>query len=223
MSFKLDNYDNYISIGYNCFTAMLLNNLKLRKSAYPLDWVNSKPKWVLKYFETNFENYYLPNKKTTTNYLGQEFYWERHHKMAEANDFHCENNISNDSLSIYQDNRNKYERRITRINNLLNTKESILFIYSTEYTINCLKNNNFEKELNENEDKYHNDLIELKKFLSNKYPNKKIDILTIYFNSKNKYPISGKINDIFVHNVNLTVSNDSTNRKSVTELLRPIF
>ena len=223
MSFKLDKYDNYISIGYNCFTAMLLNNLKLREKAYPVDWVISSPEYILKYFKINFENYYLPNKTATVNYLGQEFYWERHHKMAEANDFHCENNISDDSLSIYQDNRTKYERRITRINNLLDTKESILFIYSTEYTINSCKDANFEKELKENEDKYHNDLIELKKFLSNKYPNKKIDILTIYFNSKNKYPISGKINDIFVHNVNLTVSNDSLNRKRVTELLRPIF
>jgi hypothetical protein len=223
MSFKLDKYDNYISIGYNCFSAMLLNNLKLREKAYPLDWVNSSPEYILKYFKTNFENYYLPNETATVNYLGQQFVWERQHKMAEANDYHCENNISDNSLSIYEDNRNKYERRITRINNLLNTKESILFIYSTEYTINSRKNCNFEKKMKDNEDKYHNDLVELKKFMSNKYPNKKIDILTIYFNSKNKYPISGKINDIFVHNVNLTVSNDSTNRKNVTELLRPIF
>ena len=143
--------------------------------------------------------------------------------MAEGNEFHKENNISDDNLSIYEDNKIKYKRRIERIKDLLTTKESILFLYLTEYTINLGRNENFEKKMRDNEDKYHNDLIELKKFLSNKYPNKKIDILTIYFNSKNKYPMSGKINDIFVHNINLEISNDITNRERVAELLRPIF
>ena len=161
MSFKLNKYDNYISIGYNCFTSMLLNNLKLRKEAYPLDWVVSTPEWVLKYFKTNFKNYYLPNEIAQNNYLGQEFYWERHHKMAEANHFHCENNTSDNSLSIYQDNRNKYKRRIERINKLLNTKESILFIYQAEYSINSVGGEKFELDLKMNEDKYHNDLINL--------------------------------------------------------------
>ncbi len=223
MSFKLNKYNNYISIGYNCFTSMLLNNLKLRKEAYPLDWVVCTPEWVLKYFKTNFKNYYLPNEIAQNNYLGQEFYWERHHKMAEANHFHCENNTSDNSLSIYQDNRNKYERRIERINKLLNTKESILFIYQAEYSINSSSGEKIELDLKMNEDKYHNDLINLKTFFKSKYPEQKIDILVIYYNS-NKYETQMKNDNIFIFNIDIPKTNDDKiNRENVEKLLAPIF
>ena len=56
--FKLKKYNNYIPIGYNCFTSMLLVNLGIRKNAYPLDWVISNPTMILQYFKTNFDNYF---------------------------------------------------------------------------------------------------------------------------------------------------------------------
>ena len=69
---KLKKYKEYVPIGYNCFTGILLVNLGLRKNAYPLDWVICNPVQVLQYFKTNFENYYLPSADSNTNYMNQE-------------------------------------------------------------------------------------------------------------------------------------------------------
>ena len=65
--------------------------------------------------------------------MGQDFHWFETHKFQEANEAYCENNLSHYKLSIYQDNCNKFKRRIKRLIDLLHSKESILFVYNAEY------------------------------------------------------------------------------------------
>lgn len=216
---KLDKYKNYISIGYNCSASILLNKLKLRTKAFPLDWVVSNPNWLLIYFKTQFKDYYLPAPNSKTNYLGQDFHWFETHKFQEANEAYCENNISNYKLSIYQDNCNKFKRRIKRLIDLLHSKESILFVYNAEYRINCERESPYEKNMILYEDAHYNNLIDLKNYFESNYPSSKIDILVIYINKKNKfkYEKKDKINIIYV---NVSPKN---HRLQLANILRDFF
>jgi len=47
----------FISLGSHCRVAMALENMGLRKSAYPFDWVRSSAEGVLKCLETDFDDF----------------------------------------------------------------------------------------------------------------------------------------------------------------------
>lgn len=218
----MKKYENYISIGSNCFTSMLLNKLNLRKEGYPLDWVISTPDWVLKYFKSNFKNYYLPDKKSNTNYLGQEFVWFQNHKFSKANEHYKENNTDDGKLSIYEDNKLKFDRRIERILKLLESNESILFVYTTEYRITDSFPSKMSKILKENEEENEKKLIELKEYFTDKYPEKKIDILVIYLNKISESKIEKK-NNIYLAYEKIKRCNDNKQRHILYKELEKFF
>lgn len=180
---KLKDYDYIIPIGYNCSCGMVLRNLKLRKQSFPLDWVISKPEWVLQYLKTNFKDYYLPNQGAKTNYIGQSFTWFETHRYSEHYAEKDEKNIDNNK-SLYLDNLEKFDRRIKRLFEILNSDKKILFMYVGEYSINCTKNDAFEKNLTLNEEKNHEILHEILNYTRDNF-NKSCELLTIYFKNCN--------------------------------------
>lgn len=178
---KLRDYDYIIPIGYNCACGMVLRNLDLRKQSFPLDWVVSKPEWVLQYLKTNFKDYYLPNQTAKTNYIGQDFHWFETHRYSEH---YAEKDEIDNNKSIYNDNLEKFDRRIKRLFEVLNSDKKILFMYVGEYSINCIKNEPFEKNLTLNEEKNHEILQEILNYTRENF-NKSCELLTIYFKNCN--------------------------------------
>ena len=113
---KLEDYDYIIPIGYNCAGGIILRNLQLRNLSFPLDWVVSKPEWVLQYIKTNFKDYYLPNHTAKTNYIGHDFHWCETHRYSEH---YAENDQISIDKSVYNDNLEKFDRRIKRFFDIL--------------------------------------------------------------------------------------------------------
>jgi len=225
--FKLKKYDNYIPIGYNCFTSMLLVNLGLRKSAYPLDWVISNPTFVLQYFKTKFENYYLPSPSSNRNYMNQEFEWFKTNRYSNKDsDLQFKDKNENlDTISVYEENKLLFDRRINRLLELLESKkdESVLFVYTGEYKVNSRKNESFEKNMAENEEIHSKSLFELNDYIKTTYPLLNFDILIIYVNKYNKHELIFKKENIIQVNVDIEENVDEINRKKLTEILRPLF
>jgi hypothetical protein len=224
--FKLKKYNNYIPIGYNCFTSMLLVNLGIRKNAYPLDWVISNPTMILQYFKTNFDNYFLPSPTSDRNYMNQQFDWFRTNRYSNKNtDSNYNEEITNPAISVHEENKLLFDKRINRLLKLLQTtdkNEPVLFIYTGEYRVNCLRDESFNKKMVLDEDEDLNKLIELKNYIKSNYPNLEFDILIIYINKMNKEFITHKENIIII-NVNIPINNDEINRKNITDKVRPIF
>jgi hypothetical protein len=224
--FKLKKYDNYIPIGYNCFTSMLLVNLGLRKSAYPLDWVISNPIFVLQYFKTKFENYFLPSPSSETNYMNQRFDWFKTNRYSnKESDIQYNEKEMLNNVSLYEENKLLFDRRINRLLELLETTkdESVLFVYTGEYRVSSVKNESFHKNMVENEDMHLKKLFELNEYIKITYPLLKFDILIIYVNKNNKNELLFEGDNIIKVNINIEENIDEINRKNITEILRPLF
>ena len=224
--FKLKKYKEYVPIGYNCFTGILLVNLGLRKNAYPLDWVICNPVQVLQYFKTNFENYYLPSADSNTNYMNQEFPWFKNNRYStHYKDVNYNYNISN-NMSIYEENKLLFEKRINRLLELLKNNGPILFVYTCEYRVNSTRTDNYSKYMTINEDYHYNIIVELNKHIKSNFPLLDFDILIIYINKYDNNRVLDKDYDndnIIKININIQVNDDVQNRNNITEILRPIF
>ena len=223
--FKMKKYNNYIPIGYNCFTSMLLMNLGIRKNAYPLDWVISNPTMILQYFKTNFDNYFLPSPTSDINYMNQRFDWFKTNRYSNKNtDSNYNEELPHSTISVHEENKLLFDKRINRLLKLLQTAdktEPVLFVYTGEYSVNCLRDEDFNKKMVLNEEADLNKLIELKNYIKTNYPNLEFDILIIYVN-KNKKVVTEEENIIII-NINIPINNDEINRKNITDKLRPLF
>ena len=145
---------NYISLGYNCHMAGALNELNLRKEAFPFDFLLSKPERGLDYvsllIQNNFEDFlenlqYNSNSKVISkNYPYVEFY---HHDLLK-NKQKLVKSLKIDHKNMEEPLINKFRRRANRFMNLiLNDKIKILFFYiiNIEYITN---ENSFKNIIN---------------------------------------------------------------------------
>lgn len=60
----MENFDEIISFGNTCQTAIALMDLKIRDEAYPFDWILTNPKIILDYIlngDKNFLDFVHPN------------------------------------------------------------------------------------------------------------------------------------------------------------------
>lgn len=147
---KISDYKKIIPIGYNCATGMVLINLNLRKEAYPLDWVVSNPFFVYEYIRTDFKDYFLKNKNDETNYLGQKFIWfkktDNHNTHNNEADIETDIDVGKNTINIFKNNCEKFNRRIKRFLSALNGDNKILFVYMKEYKIYRCNNEHLNKE-----------------------------------------------------------------------------
>lgn len=154
------NYHEYISIGPNCASAIILKSVNLRTESYPFDWAlqstvsfnNSLIECIMddfKYFLTE-----LPNIVNKYN-IGIH---------------HLPNDIS---IAI-----SMYERKISRFKSILNSSKKILFVYAEEPYL-------YDKSYRENSENLFKKIYDFNLFLFNNYPNLKHDILFIGFDKIN--------------------------------------
>jgi len=72
------SYDEIISIGNKCPTAMILKELGVYKESYPFDYVPTTPKLILKYLQDPTEFYPFKNTVKTEDGL-----WFGHYDISE--------------------------------------------------------------------------------------------------------------------------------------------
>tara|TARA_B100000035_G_C20948562_1_gene530893 strand:- start:100 stop:762 length:663 start_codon:yes stop_codon:yes gene_type:complete len=194
---NINKFDTIIPIGYNCGSGMVLNNLKLRKCAYPLDWVVSNPEYVYTYFLTDFKDYYLTNENDTTNYIGQYFNYFLTSDNHNTHKTSADDEIIENTKSIFENNKIKFKRRIERLLNHLKTNNKTLFFHMKEYKIN--KNNDID--LLENEKIYDEYLLKLSNFIEEVYSPLKHVLLVIDFGTTEEIIVQDRIITITLKNI----------------------
>ena len=141
---------HYISLGYDCSPAAAIRNLNIRTEALPFDWVQSNLEIIIKCIEDNFINYhknlYFNERKTR---LIDSYGFQFPHDYPFNNVFNEENigegifgeefnkNIVENWMNYHSIALEKYERRIKRFYNYLQSNEPIIFL-CRNYSVNNL-------------------------------------------------------------------------------------
>jgi hypothetical protein len=177
--FVIKKNDYYvIPFGHRCTSAVVCKYANIRKFSLPFDWNTPLfPSKIQKVLENNFEDF-IPDVHNGI------FYNKYGFELA-----HFNPNI-NDGIE-------EYKRRIDRFNDVIMKGKKIYFVYFNEDYI--WDSNYREDEFN---DRMFNEMLELEKFLRNKYIG--IDYNILYFNFKhNKIPKTSNIINIILHSTTL--------------------
>jgi len=173
------NDDYYIiPFGSRCSSAMVCNYANIRKFSLPFDWtIPLFPNKIKKVLEENFRDF-IP-----------DVYNDIFNNKYEIYLAHFNSNI-NDGIE-------EYKRRIDRFNDIINQPKKIYFVYVNE---DYLYNNNYrEDQFNDN---IFNEMLELEKFIKDKYIN--IDYNILYFDFKHyDIPTNSNIINIVLHTTNV--------------------
>lgn len=131
-----------VPIGFNCTVAGVLGNLGFRKTAYPFDWMISSFDAIYQAFEDNFNRFLDPStlqigsdfglKGTVIDFYGLKFVHDFPTSTQEA----AVNDEESVGFAVIRDNwresipaiRQKYQRRIERLQDVLSGSEPVLFI-----------------------------------------------------------------------------------------------
>ncbi len=154
---RLSKYDEYVSIGNKCPTAITLKNVGKRQHSYPFDWIPLLPKHVLQYIATEFKDF-LPENGV----LNKENIWFGHFDLAK------------------QETIDTINRRIKRLYDLFQSDKKVLFIYTTEADIYN------EMKSRDNEQANYDDILKLRDYLHTTYPKFSFDILVVSMNVTHK-------------------------------------
>lgn len=148
-------YDEFISLGGNCPSAMTLQSLNLRKNAYPFDWCPTTPQLILKYIQDNISYYPEPGQE-----YNKDGCWFGHFYYNYGNDFA-------NMVSIIQ-------RRFERFDQKMKEGKKILFLYQSEGDI--------YNQLNKTNIDTFEGLVQLRDYLIQKYNHNNFTIAAIFVN-----------------------------------------
>jgi len=123
---KKDAYKHVVSLGKTCQPALAIRRNKLRTASFPLDWIWSPTESVCSLVKTNFEGFFEksllePVQMTRMDTL------EVHNPtlgLVFAHEFKSRETFDQD----YEVWKERYDRRISRFYDVLNSREKVLFI-----------------------------------------------------------------------------------------------
>ena len=129
-------YNNIISLGYFCSTAMEIERLGLRSASYPFDWIVSEDfENVINLIENNFEGFL---KKENLIYDKFNFkYIDKETKIAFFHDFSEKNDFDSDFEQV----KCKYARRIERFYNTIKQPTLLIRYISDQNEYNYIAEN----------------------------------------------------------------------------------
>ena len=195
--------DDYfvIPFGHRCTSALVCKYANIRKFSLPFDWNSTSfPGKIQKVLENNFDDF-IPDVHSGI--------------FRNKYDFTLEHFNPNIDVGVEE-----YKRRIDRFNNIINKGKKIYFVYFNE---DYLWDSNYRED--EFNDRMFNEMLELEKFLKNKYMG--IDYNILYFNFKhNKIPKTSNIINIILHSTildNYSLCNMSALRQYSGEILAKLF
>jgi hypothetical protein len=169
-----EKYDYAISLGYNCDIANSLISCGGRDASYPFDWNFTKMWKINELFKNRFSDFFIKEKLVEARYTGNPAK-EKNNGITYVHDGRYEY-LKNDD-SFYNMQKEKYDRRIDRLLNLLNKDTQLLFI----------------RLANEDTCEEH---LEFIKIMSEYYPNCRYKLLILNMSKEN---IGGKIEYVNLH------------------------
>jgi hypothetical protein len=147
------DYEYIVSIGNKCPTAIILRELNLYGESFPFDYIPTTPFLILKYLQ-NQEDFY-PKKNTVRT---ADDVWFGHYNIDDK----------------YDETIETFQRRFTRLFDILQHKKKILFVYTSEADIYNEMNNRY----NDNYGK----LLDLVEYLITTYNYDNFKVLCIHTN-----------------------------------------
>jgi hypothetical protein len=176
---NFNKYDYIIPIGSNCRIGEALNTLNYRKVSLPIDWTLTTTKSVYDGFKDEFKDYFNNLYCVIDVYnLPKSQFKCLFNKKYRINITH-ENEVNESEI-------NKYNRRIKRLLEILNSDKKVLFIRNL---LDCNVIDGVHKVYLNNELKINpkcNDLFwlyKLKDLLKEKYSKLEHDLLIIHYNT----------------------------------------
>jgi len=117
---------NFITLGFNCAPALVLKELGLRKYSLPFDWVVTNNMQVMNCIEHDFKNFHKNLSMILDGHWMVDEYGIQypHDYPVDKND--C---IVSNWKEYYEDNLNKYSRRIERFKQILNNDKPVIALY----------------------------------------------------------------------------------------------
>lgn len=191
-NFAIKNDYFIIPFGHRCTSALACKYANVRKFSLPFDWtVPLFPNKIKMVLENNFDDF-IPDVHNGV------FHNKYGFGLA-----HFNSNIS--------DGIEEYKRRIDRFIDIVNKPKKIYFVYINE---DYLYDNNYRQdEFNNN---IFNEMLELEKFIKNKYTN--IDYNILYFNFKHhNIPANSNIINIVLQSANLYDTHDGAPYEELRE------
>ena len=156
METKYD-FEHIVSLGYNCEIANAILEMQMRDAAYPFDWIFSEMWKINETMKTRFSNFFLQENLMVTRY-------KKNPAKEKDNGFIYVHDGSYDILSKnileYTNIKEKYNRRILRLLDLLDSGKKVLFVRG-------LYNDKIEEHL---------DFINI---VTNTYPNSNFHLLVL--------------------------------------------
>ena len=150
---NINDYDYIVSIGNKCPTAMILRDLNLYKESFPFDYIPTTPKLILKYIQDTTDFFPVKNIVRTIDDV-----WFGHFNIDDR----------------YEETMEAFQRRFTRLLDILNNKKRILFVYTSEADIY----NEMGNRYNDN----YAELCNIAEFIEQKYNYDNFTILAIHTN-----------------------------------------
>ena len=198
---NIKDYDYIVSIGNKCPTAMTLVDLNLYKESFPFDYIPTTPKLILKYLQDTTD--FFPKKNTVRT---SDDVWFGHFNIDDK----------------YEETIQKFQRRFSRLLNILNNKKRILFVYTSEADI-------YNEMGNRYSDNYA-ELCNIVEFIKNTYMYDNFTILAIhtnksYDNTKNIINYTITVPGEYLSDDMMTHTNDTTSpyRNILRTLMKSIF
>jgi hypothetical protein len=156
------DYNHIVSLGYNCEVTNGILEVQMRDAAYPFDWIFSKMWKINEMLRTRFSNFFLKENLIVARY-------KKNPAKEKDNGFIYVHDGPYDILcqdnNEYINAKEKYNRRILRLLEILDSGKSVLFVRVV-----------YDDIIDE-----HLDFVNI---LSNLYPNSKFHLLVFCPNTK---------------------------------------
>ncbi len=134
-----------ISLGHNCIVAGVIKAFNLRKASFPFDWIDSSFNGIYDAIDSDFKDFFLKESLIKSDLIYSEILngYLTHvidpvYNFTYIHDFPVNNATINENLSAgiivenfldyYLGIYTKYQRRIERFRNILNSDNKVIFI-----------------------------------------------------------------------------------------------
>lgn len=119
-----------VSLGFNCITAVKLNQSQLRNLSFPFDWNISSLQGVCELIENNFKDFLNPVYLSKQN--GIPGIVNSKYNVSLAHDFPEKDGVVADNYQDFlEEIQDRYQRRIKRFYNACNLAETVYFFRQT--------------------------------------------------------------------------------------------
>jgi len=120
-----ESYDYVISLGYNCEIANALLLCNARDASYPFDWTFTNMFSITSMFQDRFANFFIRDQLAKARYTDNPA-MQYKGGIIYVHDGKYDYLMKDDGF--YKSQKEKYDRRTTRLMQLLDTGKRILFV-----------------------------------------------------------------------------------------------